>query len=186
MRRPGQKHDPRLVLVLAVHLREHGLLARFHQLPAVELEFLILDDLLDVLVGRRTRLDAVDFLAKFVCMGGEVGKVLHAFACHIIRHGQRELCPFEVFHDDFCGFRLVEIVTELLLCGHPVAEENVKITGLERLIADRHGHGLYIGLIAETFQQHACDGVGGGDVGPARIGQPDGFASCGIGSRSRS
>ncbi|MNE76017.1 hypothetical protein D3C80_1722280 [compost metagenome] len=66
---PSKEDHPLLVFISTIDLRKHGLLTRFHNIPAIQLEFLICDDFLDILVCWSAWLNTVNLLAKFVSMG---------------------------------------------------------------------------------------------------------------------
>ncbi len=68
----------------------------------------------------------------------------------------------------------------LLLGRHPVAEEDVDVLVLQRLIGDRNRENLDVRLVAEVLQNDGGCGGGGGDVGPADVGKTDGRAAIGI------
>ena len=97
-----------------------------------------IDHLLNVLVGRRTGLDAVDLAAELLGMRRQVLEVLDAALGDVVRHRERELGAGEVGPHHLNGLGGREIVDEALLRRHPVAEEHVELAVLHGLIADRH------------------------------------------------
>ena len=177
MRCPGQKDRRRARFVIAVDLRQHGLLARFHQLPIAQAELVIGDHLGDGLVRRRARLDAIDLALEGILVGVEIGEILDAQILGRIGHRQGKLRAGQVRGQLLGLARGVDVVAELLLRRHPVAQEHIGFALFQRLVADRHRKGLDVGGIAEPGQNGLGDAVGGGDVGPARIGQADGAAT---------
>ncbi|MNY06442.1 hypothetical protein D3C86_1392000 [compost metagenome] len=185
MRRPGEEDHRLLVPARPFHLRQHGLFAGFDELPALQAEIIGVDDLLNILVGRRARLDAVNLAFELIGMFGEIGKVFHALFRHIGRHRQRELGALKVLRHHLGRFRRVQIVDEGLLGRHPVAKKDIDFAIFHGLITDRHRQRLDVGFITQRIEHDGSDAVGGGNVGPAGIAKANGFAGSVIGRLQR-
>ncbi len=159
MRRPSQEDHPLLVPVSTINLRKHSLFARFYDLPAIELELLVFDNFLNVLIGRGARLNAINFFTKFVGVSREICKVLHAVFGDIIWYSQSKLCAFKVLDQYFSSLGAIEVIAELLLRWHPVAKEHIGVASFKGLITNGHRHRFHVGLIAQTVEQYAGDGI---------------------------
>jgi len=70
-----------------------------------------------------------------------------------------------------------ELVVKTLLRGHPVAEEHIHLAVFEPAKGNRHRQGVDLGFVAHARQQKTGDGIGGGNIAPARIGHFYGFTA---------
>ncbi|MNT48303.1 hypothetical protein D3C72_1850760 [compost metagenome] len=95
---------------------------------------------------------------------------MHTRVPHVVRDSEGEFGAVEVFRQlrDIASGH--ELVVEALLRRHPVTQEHIDLAILEPAKGDRHREGVDLGLVAHAVQQKPGDGVGRGDVAPARVG----------------
>ncbi|MNZ38102.1 hypothetical protein D3C78_555660 [compost metagenome] len=167
MRRPAEEHHGFVATHGAIHRGEHAGFAGLDQLELAEAELVLGDHRLDLGVGARARLDAVDFAAQFFFEFGDVSEGFQALVGEVGRHGEGRagvLQAWRIKHLDLFG---VDERGDGL--GHqrvPVTEEQV-----QTLVADPGeddllgGAGLF-GAVAEAIEQYLGHGTGGDHVGP--------------------
>ena len=95
---------------------------------------------------------------------------MHTRVPDVIRDGQGEFGAVEVLRQlrDVAGGH--ELVVETLLRRHPVTQKHIDLAILQTAKGDRHRERVDFGLVAHAVQQKPGDGVGRGDVAPARVG----------------
>jgi hypothetical protein len=140
------------------------------------------DHCLDLRVGARAWLDAVNLAAQLFFKLGDVGEGLQALVSQISRHGEGRTGVFQAWcfeHLDLIG---VDERRDGL--GHqrvPVTEEHV-----QTLIADPGednllGRAGLFGVVAEAVEQDLGHGTGGDHVGPVDHAHAYVLARCRVG-----
>ncbi len=187
MRRPAEEHHRFLAPHGAVDGGEHAGLAGLDQLELAQVELVLAGHRLDLGVGARARLDAVELAAQLLVELVDVGERLQALVGQVFRHGEGGAGIFQaglVEHLHLAG--LDERGDGL---GHdrvPVPEEYV-----QALVADAgeddllRGAGL-LGLVTQAVEQHLGHGAGGDHIGPVDHAQAHILAGGGFGGEKRS
>ncbi|ENN87978.1 hypothetical protein RHSP_50177 [Rhizobium freirei PRF 81] len=171
VRRPAEEDDRLAFLVGAGDLREHALLGGLDHFEALQAESVLVDHVDDQAVAVIARLDAIDLAVEIALMGGDILEVLDAERGTLFIGGERILGAFEIGADGFDRFVFRERLDVLGHGGHPVAEEDVDVLVLKRLIGHRHSKHLDVGVVAERLQEDGGRCGSGGDVGPTHIGE---------------
>ena len=89
MRVPGQEHDGFLVVVGALHLRQHSLFAGLDQFEAAQAELILLEHVQHMPVAVVAGFDSVDRVVEFGSEALNILEVLETGGIGVCRHRQR-------------------------------------------------------------------------------------------------